>query len=703
MFSSIPFIKLTIAFALGIILSTFFGLQIQLLTIIISFIVLLIFHFITHNNSRFISYFGLVFLSFIMILGIFKTVLSKNRAEQVIQNENKFVIGQITKTPKIYENFVKTNLEIIAIKGEKELEESQGKSLLMLEKDSLSIELKKGDYIQFQPVFKEIEANKNPEVFNYKRYLFFHLISQQTFLKSKNWNIIKIKKSWFDLNQISDLRRFLLQKYKDYGIKNNELSVLSALTLGYKNKLDYNIQKSYAASGAIHVLAVSGLHVGIIFMVISQILKFLGKTKPAKTTRFILTFLSIWFFALLTGAAPSVLRASLMFSFIALGQSMNKKGSIYNSIFASAFILLFINPFLLFDLSFQLSYSAVISIVYFQPIIFQLIPTNNLISKWVWGLSSVSIAAQIGTFPITIFYFHQFPNYFLISNFIVIPLATVIIWLSILFFASLSIPVIAKFFALILSYIIHFQNLIIAKIESWPHSLSENLFINSIQLGLLILIILALMLLIYKRRFIHSTILALLILSFTIYSDTLFVRNQNQKEIIIYDIKGFTAINLIDGKDNILISSLKNNAKQKDFNIKQNWLSLGLDNEKFIETKQLNNKHNLSLFLKTQNPNFFIKNQFFQFFDKRILFIQDKSILSKFKATNLPIDYLIIGNNTQIDLAELDLYFSAQTIIIDSSHSTKSLQFWKTQQAINPSKNIYLVSEKGAFVHELDI
>ncbi len=703
MFSSIPYIKLFTALALGIIISTFTDFRIHLSTILIGFVILIVSHIITHKRIQLIPYFGLTFLAFIIILGMYKAGLSKNKARNTNQKQNIFVIGEITKAPKIYDNFVKTNLEIIAIRGQDKLEESQGKSLLMIEKDSLSLKLKKGDYIQFEPEFKEIKTNKNPEVFNYKRYLFFHLISQQTFLKSKHWNIINIKKSWFDINQISSLRQFLFQKYKDYGIKDNELSVLSALTLGYKSNLDYNIQKSYAASGAIHVLAVSGLHVGIIFMIVSQILKFLGKKKSARITRFILTFLSIWFFALLTGAAPSVLRASLMFSFIALGQAMNKRGNIYNSIFASAFILLLFNPFLLFDLSFQLSYSAVISIVYFQPIIYQLIPIKNLIWKWIWGLSSVSIAAQIGTFPITIFYFHQFPNYFLFSNFIVIPLATIIIWLSILFFASLSISVIAQFLASVLSQIIRFQNFLIGEIESWPYSLSKNLFIDEIQLTILVLIILAIMLLIYKVNFKHSFILGLLILGFSVYSNYLIINKQNQKEIIIYDIKGFTAINLINGTDNILISSLKNDAKQKDYNIKQNWLSLGLEQEKFIETKQLNSKYNLSHILKIQDPNFFIKNQFFQFFDKRILYVKDKTVLSKFEATKLPLDYLIIGNNTQIDLSELDLYFSAKTIIIDSSHSAKNLQFWKTQQAINPNKNIYLVSEKGAFIDDVDV
>ena len=481
------------------------------------------------------------------------------------------------------------------------------------------------------------------------------------------------------------------------------MSVLSALTLGYKNDLDYNIQKSYAASGAIHVLAVSGLHVGIVFIIISSLLKILGKSIGARILRFVLSLLFIWFFALLTGGAPSVLRASLMFSFIALGTALNRRSSIYNSIFASAFLLLLYNPFLLFDLSFQLSYSAVISIVFFQPRISALLNFNCKILKWAWSLTSVSLAAQIGTIPITIFYFHQFPNYFLLSNFIVIPLATIIIWLSLLFFLSLNINIIADSLAYLLKQIIHFQNTLILKIESWPYALSEGLYIDAIQLTLLILMLLSLMQLLWSKKAVSSLVLASFIFVFLSYSNYKIYEHQDQKKLIVYNIKGFTAINFIDGKDNILLSSLKENSKQKDFHINTNWLSLGLKNEKYINTKQLNSKYIFSNLIKSNNPHYFSKGEFIQFYNKRILYIQNKTILEQYAHTKLSVDYIIIGNNTRIDVLELSLYFNYQQIIIDSSQSERNLQFWKTQKAINPSKKIYIVSEQGAFIENIDV
>ncbi len=703
MFSAIPFLKLCLTLVLGIISSVFFNFNLNISVVLFTLFSLFIVHGIAHRYMKLIPLFGLIYLIFIFTTGAFLATQQKQKAKSRIFNQTESVIGKIAKTPKIYERFIKTNLNIEAIQIDKNIKRSSGCCLLMIEKDSSSLMLKKGDYIQFEPSFKEIESQKNPEVFNYKRYLFFHLITQQTFLKSKNWYKLKLNKYWIDKNRISDLRIYLLAQYQYYGIKGNALSVLSALTLGYKNELDYNIQQAYAASGAIHVLAVSGLHVGIVFIIINFLLRILGKNKTSRFFRFLFTLIFIWFFAFLTGGAPSVLRASLMFSFIALGMLLKRQNSIYNSIFASAFLLLLYNPFLLFDLSFQLSYSAVLSIVFFQPKIVQLISFKHFSTKWLWSLTSVSLAAQIGTFPITIFYFHQFPNYFLLSNFIVIPLASLIIWLSLLFFFSLKINIIAQFIAYLLQQIILFQNNLIQRIEGFPYSLIKNLYIDYFQLSILILIILSLMLVVAKTKFINWAILGGFILIFFAYSNFLLFNHQQQKKLIVYNIKGVTAINLIEGRNNILITSMDEQTKQKDFNILPNWLSLGLEKEKHISTHHLNQKFTLSNLIKSDNPNFYSKNQFIQFFNLRILYIQNKSILSEYTKQMINLDYIIIGQNTRIDISELNLYFKSKTIIIDSSNSTYNLQFWKTQKAIHPSLNIYIVPEMGAFVKNLNL
>ena len=701
MFSGIPFLKLFFALTLGIILALFFSINIGILAISIAFIVLLILHQKSHKYINLVPYSGFAFILFITLVGLYRTTEDKQEAERKHLQQDGYIIAKIIETPKVYDKTIRTKLDMVAIKEKNNIKETQGKSLLILEKDSLALSLKKGDYIQFEPNFKEIEVNKNPNTFNYKRYLFFHLISQQTFIKSNRWSKIKINKYWYDIDRLSSMRTYLLSQYKKYGIEGEDLSVLSALTLGYKNDLDKRIQRSYAASGAIHILAVSGLHVGIIFVIISQLLRLLGSSKSSRWLRFLLSIIFIWFFAFLTGAAPSVLRASLMFSFIAFGQVLNRNSSIYNSIFASAFFLLLYQPFLLFDLSFQLSYSAVISIVYFQPIIGSLLTPSLKILKGIWGLISVSIAAQIGTIPIVLYYFHQFPNYFLLSNFIVIPMATFVIWLSLFFFISLPFQFIAAYIAKAIAFLIHFQNILIQKIEVLPHALITGIYLDELQLFLLISMVITLMLVNYKFSFKNTSALLALTLIFLVHTAFIEVKKDNQKKLIVYDIKGQTAINLIDGRVNIMISSMKSESKAKTYNIENNWLSMGLEKEKHISSNKLSDCSALSNMMVANGLNYFSKDQFLQFYNKRILFIGDKNKLEELKATALQIDYVIIGNNTKIDLSRLSMYFDFNQLIIDSSHSKRNLQFWKTQRIINPHKKVHIVSIEGPFIADL--
>ena len=185
-------------------------------------------------------------------------------------------------------------------------------------------------------------------------------------------------------------------------------AVFSALTLGYKNDLDKEMQASFAGAGAMHILAVSGMHVGIIFLILKQIFALFGILKSNYKLKYIIILLCIWFYALLTGLSPSVTRAAVMATFILCGKVFGKRTNIYNSIAASAFVLLLFNTNYLFDVGFQLSYTALIGIVFFYKRIYTLIFVRNMPLNYMWQLTTIGISAQIGTFPLGIYYFNQF-------------------------------------------------------------------------------------------------------------------------------------------------------------------------------------------------------------------------------------------------------------------------------------------------------
>ncbi len=700
-FSS-PFFRLVLPLGLGIVASTYWGVNLPSWTLYLAFIFLLIFHFLANRKLRLIPYFSYVLTAFIFVTG----VLITDNAEQKAKNtfalpKETVVVAEISQTPKINEKFVRTQINIEATKVGDNWQAFDGKCLLLLQSDSLSVNLKPGDKITFKSNFKEVPPQNNPDAFNYKRYLFFHLISHQCFLKSNQWKKINSSKAWYKLAWLSGFREKLLQTYQEFGISGDAFSVLSALTLGYKNELDYDIQKAYAASGAIHVLAVSGLHVGIVFVILNYLLMFFKRNNFQRWIYLILLLLGIWAFALLTGGSPSVLRASLMFSFIALGQALKRNGNIYNSIFASAFLLLILYPFLLFDISFQLSYLAVISIVFFQPKISSLIQSRYSIVQKIWDLTSVGIAAQIGTFPVTVYYFHQFPNYFLLSNFIVIPIAGVLIWLSLAFFLSLIYTPLAHFFAWLLKWTVTLQNYLIQNIEQLPYALSENLFLDAYQLGLLVLSILFLMMLTDKAKFKYAFGLLLILTTLGGYSSYRIWKIQHQKKIIVYDVRQETAINFIDGREHILLSSLPPESKQKEFLMHKNFLALGLKKEKHISCKISNNPISTDTITNDKHPNFFYKHPFLQFYDKRILLLNNPQQLNHFKPLKMHLDYLIIGGNLRVDIAKVLLYFELENIIIDSSHSNRNIEFWTRQKKLYPKKNIHIVRVDGAFITDV--
>lgn len=699
MYSGAPFFKLFIVFAMGIVLSVFTEVYLNLYTLFSAFI-LVILTYIWANKKRFlIPFFGFFLYVFLFVLGSYQANVQKTNTERTHFGYTGPMVARVIKSPKVTEWSVRTFIELEAEFQDDKWRRCEGQSLLILQKDSLSKQLKNGDYIHFNANYDAIEGPRNPEVFNYKRYLFYHDIAQKINLKTGQWKLLNIEKQFWDLSRISDLRSYLLSQYKKFGIEGDELAVLSALTLGYKNDLDAEIRKSYASSGAIHVLAVSGLHVGVVFIIINFLLKSLGKSVTQRILRLAITLFFIWFFALLTGFAPSVQRASWMLTALSIGVAIKRKGTTENSIFLSAFFIAFFQPYIVFDLSYQLSYAAVLSIVFFQPRIFKLLEFKNKIIKYIWGLTSVSIAAQIGTFPITIFYFNQFPNYFLLSNFIVIPFATVAIWGSMIFYFSLVVGFFSEYIATLLMYLIRVQNFLIESIESIPYALSEDLYLDASQLLFLIALVIVLMqfLVRYKLKYIFTFLF--LILAFVAYYDFRFYKQSMQKKLVIYNTGKDLSVDFIIGKEHYFLSKLEEESQTVQFNIKPFWLSSGL--RKAYSFSSLNDSLKNRLDQNNETRLFVLKDNIIQFFNKRIVIIDNKDFLNEYTSTKLEIDFLIITNNIRIEIDKLELYFYPKQVIIDATHYKKNIEFWLKQKELNPHIRIHIVSREGAFVHNI--
>ena len=271
---------------------------------------------------------------------------------------------------------------------------------------------------------------------------------------------------------------------------NTEASALcKALCIADKTELSQNVKKDFSRAGASHILAVSGMHVGIIFTAISSLLSLISKSRKFKIFGGIFSIIFLWFYAFICGLQPSIVRACTMFSVPIIGKLLKRDSSSFNSLLFTAFCMLVYDYTYLFNLGFQLSFLAVAGILLFQEKIFNIFQLQNKILIWLWSLTSVSIAAQITTLPLTIYYFHNIPVFSLISNLFVVPLSTLLIYFSgglILF----NLTNVSNIISLILNKLSYYLNLFIEVISCTPFATIENINISIFQVATLYLIIL---------------------------------------------------------------------------------------------------------------------------------------------------------------------------------------------------------------------
>lgn len=502
MLRQVPFFKLLIPFVLGIILSLNFSGYLSGITLIIVMAIcpaLVIWGTLVSDKWHLRWVFGLITTLVLTFAGfiITKSYLGSTTLTSELE-QNALV--KILEPPDYRTSSYRAVAKVLTVKTDGVWVSKNEKVMLYFSSsDSLLGEQKYGSILTINASFNPPPEPLNPHQFNHRQYLERKQIYQTAYIAPEKWMFLQNQPS-IAKRLALDLRDKLLTLYKNAGIEGKNLAVLSALTMGYKNLLDQETRKVFSASGAMHILAVSGLHVGIFFTTLSGLLFFLSRTKRGKLLKSIILIAFLWGFAFFTGLSPSVVRASLMFSLVIVGVSLSRTTNVYNTLSASAFIILVFNPMLIIDIGFQLSYCAVLSIVFFYPHIYNLIFIKNRLINRVWMLIAVSIAAQIGTFPLSLYYFSQFPNYFLLANLYAIPLAFLILYAAIGLIMLSPIPIVFKGFAWLLDVLLTVLNYLTKYTESLPYSTSTALAITPAQLLLLCTSIVLIALFIHSKK-----------------------------------------------------------------------------------------------------------------------------------------------------------------------------------------------------------
>lgn len=521
--------------------------MLNILFLIVVFILLLFINLKYSYSSS--VYFGLLVSIFFLLLGIQANTIYYRKP--VLHEKGVFsaiVLESPVEKPKSYKSVVKIS-EVILGDSVKPTNE---KVIVYFGKTPEAENLEAGDRILFSQVPQLISPKLNPYDFDFRKYYERKKIYRQVYLRADKWHNTGLKE--FSLVcKAEKFRNKLIDIYREQPLDSVEFEVLSALTLGYSRELDPETRRVFSSSGAMHVLSVSGLHVGIIFTVLSFLLAFLKKKQWGKWIFVGLVVVILWFYAFITGLSPSVLRASAMFSVYIIGTNMNKRSNIYNSLALTAFFLLLINPGNLFDIGFQLSYAALFGIVFLQSKFEKVIVIRNKVLKYFAALITVSIAAQITTFPITSYYFGQFPSYFWITNLFIIPLTGFLTPVGILLLFVSKIPVVAGVIAFILNNTLKLSLYLLTAIENLPLSVIP-VTITQLQLFLLIFIFIFFFRLLVKFRPLTIKVMILLIVLLNMSFIVGEIIRQKTSQIIVYDHSGKATLHLISGKTNYLIT-----------------------------------------------------------------------------------------------------------------------------------------------------
>jgi len=542
------------------------------------------------------------------------------------------------------------------------LESSRGKILVYLDKNSQSEALKVGDHIAAEGRVREVEPPLNPHAFDYKAYLARQQIYHQVFIYEDNWKYLGHQSSL--LSVASSCRQYFLSVLKTYLPGENEFAVGAALSLGYKSALSDEVRNAYANTGAMHILAVSGLHVGIVQLIVSGLLGLLNlRWKGWRFVRTLMIVLSIWAFALLAGGAPSVLRAATMFSFLAVGLALGRKSSVYNTLAASAFILLCINPNLLYEVGFQLSYLAVLGIVYFQPRIYRLWYVENRIGDYLWQLVAVSIAAQIATLPISLYYFHQFPVYFIFSGLVAVPAAALILSLSLVLFAFHWVPLLSTLLGKGLYGIVFGTNSLIFLIQKLPAGLLKGVWLSLGTVVLLYLIILGVVAAINTRRYAwlqYSMAGLVLVAGWYAFREWQAAR---QQAVVVYHINGSTALDYFNGHTAIAIQAGPIDEKTIEYAAQQHrWYRRASVEDIF------------QIDARANTPSYWMQSGYAQLGPYRLAMLQHESLDCGDQPVE--VDILLISEHSKIEDAWLGC-LHPRVAVVDGSVGYRQVSAWQ--------------------------
>ncbi|QBZ97491.1 hypothetical protein GS03_00983 [Flavobacterium sangjuense] len=631
--------------------------------------------FISSLYSQKKPFYKILFGSFVFLLsllvGILTTLIHKENSSpyhytnQIADYEKAhkldlLLVDKLKSTQK--------NNRYVSLVKELDGNRSYGKVILNIAKEDDAKNLKIGSHLTVIGLVFKNKNPLNPNLFDYGNYLENQEIYAQVYTKP---NQIKIGNYESGLwAGFSNFRETIISNLEHSAIAKEELNVLNALILGQQQDISPEVLKDYQYAGAVHVLSVSGLHVGFILLFINFLLKPISNSRKGSLLKLLIIVLSLWSFAILAGLSPSIVRSVTMFSFLAIGIHLRRTVNIYHTLLVSMLLILLFKPSFLFDVGFQLSYLALFFILWLQPILSSIWEPKNKIINYFWDIITVSFAAQIGAMPLSIYYFHQFPGLFFVTNLLILPLLGLIMAVGVLAVLIATFHTVPEFIAKPIEFLIAFLNSIIHWVASFDAFVFKNISFSTAMLWSSYLVIILIILWIKRPNFKRLTVAIASILLLQIIFIIQKKETYNNEELIIFNCKKNTIITERIGN---AVTIYSNDSIRE--NLSSNWIIQSYLVGNFCEAKAKKPLQNL-LYFKQQ----------------KMLIIDSSCVYTK----GIYPDVLVIIQSPKLNMQRLLKTCKPKEIVVDGSNFKSYIRLWEAT-CRKEKIPFHITNEKGFY------
>ncbi len=671
-----PLTQITLFFVFGIIFNRYlnvaFNIGLYFLTGVFFLFILAFFVNYRKNNTTFVRIFTAISFILSFAVGIFSAVLHQHTNEENHYSKSfdftdqpvniKVVLMERWKSTEKNNRYVG---EIYSLNGKT----SSGKILLNFRKEKTKSKLQIGTKLAVNAKLFPLQKPLNPDQFDYGSFLKNKSIYGQVYTDDASLLVFPFKeKSLYYYSAI--FRNRVIENLRKSGFNEKELGVVHALILGQRQDLDPDVLQNYQHAGVIHILSVSGLHVGFVLLFLNYFLNFLPNSSGYRIFKVLLLIVILWSFALVAGFSPSVVRSVTMFSFVAIGMYMRRKTNVFYTFYCSIFIILLFEPSFLFDVGFQLSYLALFFILWLQPEFAKIWQPKNKIASHFWDVLTITFAAQLGTMPLSLYYFHQFPGLFFVANLMIMFLITIIMGVGLFMVLIAFWTQIPTLIVKILEYLIRFLNFIVEKIASYEAFIFKDIPFNIWMMLAMFSIVFGFGWFLIKPNYRTSIVLLISVFLFQISYFTFDFNAKSKNELLVFQAR-YSSL-MLERKGNA-ITVFSNSGD-----------SLMVRNDRNIHSFNVANGTSIQS-IQSLPELLFFKN-------KKILILDSTSVF----VPDLKPSILLITQSPRINFERVIFNYKPEIVIVDASNYRNVVE--KIRKTCQQQKiPFHAVAEKGFY------